>query len=86
MTDHEQEERAEREHASNIGLIVLAMAGHEIGDYGDGSINDTIMNIIDEQRPAHELLRALAGMDRERAAGIVRQCYVGPCDRNDVSF
>jgi hypothetical protein len=76
-------EREERKHASNIGLIVLAMAGHEVGDYGDCSINDTIMNIIDEQRPAHELLRALSEMDRDRAAGIVAQCYVRPRERTE---
>jgi hypothetical protein len=60
-------------HATNIGLIVLALAGHEVGDWGDCSINHPITSIVDMQQPAHVLLRALETMDRETAAGIVAQ-------------
>jgi hypothetical protein len=82
--DYDKQEMAEREHAANIGLIVLALAGHEVGDWDDCSINDAITTIVDRQEPAHVLLKALADMDRARAAGIVRQCYVPPPERDDV--
>jgi hypothetical protein len=72
--EDERHECEEREHASNIGLLVLALAGHEIGDFGDCAINDPIATIVDFERPAHELLQALAKMSRETAAGLARQC------------
>jgi hypothetical protein len=61
------------DHATNIGRIVLALADHTTGDYGDCGINDPILNIIDARRPAHELVSALADMSHETAAAIVRQ-------------
>lgn len=64
---------SKRDHATNIGLIVLTLARHEVGDWGDCSINNPITSIVDKQRPAHELLQALANMDRATARGIVRQ-------------
>jgi hypothetical protein len=51
-------EREEREHASNIGLVALALAGHEVGDFGDCSVNDAVTTIVDFERPAHEVLQA----------------------------
>ncbi len=64
---------SKRDYATNIGLIVLTLARHEVGDWGDCSINNPITSIVDKQRPAHELLQALANMDRAAARGIVRQ-------------
>jgi hypothetical protein len=60
-------------HEENIGKIVLALAGHEVGDWGDCSINDPIVTIIDKRQPAHELVAALRKMNAETAAGIVYQ-------------
>jgi len=65
-------------HAKNIGLIVLALAQHEPGDFGDCSINDPVTSIVDMSRPAHELLQALASMKPETAAGLVDQYYGQP--------
>jgi hypothetical protein len=62
------------EHAANIGWIVRCLALHQPGDWGDCAINDAVVSIIDERRPAHELVAALAAMDFEMAAGIVAQC------------
>ncbi len=62
-------------HYTNLGRIVLALSLHEVGDWGDCSINDPIVTLIDLQRPAHELLAALASMSKEDAAGIVAQGY-----------
>ena len=61
------------EHFANIGRIVCALNEHEPGDWGDGSINHSIVNIIDEFRPCGELIAALANMDADTAAGIVGQ-------------
>jgi hypothetical protein len=60
-------------HAENIYLIVHALSNHQPGDYGDCSINHPVMTIIDERRPAHELLAALRLMDAATAAGIAAQ-------------
>jgi hypothetical protein len=69
------EKNCERDadHATNIGIIVLALADHEVGDWGDSAINDPVTSIVDLRRPAHELLDALKAMDSEKAAGIVAQ-------------
>jgi hypothetical protein len=60
-------------HAANIGRIVLALAEHDAGDWGDCSINDPVVSIIDRGEPAHVLLQALADMSEETAAGICKQ-------------
>jgi hypothetical protein len=57
-------------HAANIGRIVLALAEHDAGDWGDCSINDPVVSIIDRGEPAHVLLQALADMREETAASI----------------
>jgi hypothetical protein len=62
------------EHLQNIGRIVLHIArSHELGDWGDCSINHPIVSVVDQGRPSHELLRAPADMDRKTAAGICGQ-------------
>ena len=64
----------------NIGLIVLALALHTPADYGDCSINHQIISIIDQERPAHELLEALVEMDLETIKGILEQLGIEPYD------
>jgi len=41
------------EHAANIGWIVRCLALHQPGDWGDCAINDAVVSIIDERRPAY---------------------------------
>jgi hypothetical protein len=67
----EATKRRATSHARNIGLIMLALGRHELDVWGDCSI--PIITIIDERQPAHVLVEALAAMDAETAAGIVRQ-------------
>jgi hypothetical protein len=64
----------------NIELIVLGLALHTPGDYGDCSINHPIISIIDQKRPAHELLEALVEMDLEIIKGILDQLGIEPYD------
>jgi hypothetical protein len=59
--------------AANIGKIVLALAQHTPGDWGDCSINNPITSILDRREPAHMLIKALAEMDPDTAQGIVEQ-------------
>jgi hypothetical protein len=66
---------AASDHAANIGRIVLALAGHAAGDWGDCSINDPIVSAVDRDDPARILLQALAGMSEETAAGICKQLW-----------
>jgi hypothetical protein len=66
---HEWTIDAEQE--SCVGRIVLHLAKHHVpGDYGDCSINDPIVSIVDGGGSAAEFLRAIADMDMSRAAGI----------------
>jgi hypothetical protein len=66
-------------HATNIGLIALYLADHEPGDYGDCSINDPIVSVLDDGGTAAALVAALSRMSRERAAGIAAQLMmIGP--------
>jgi hypothetical protein len=58
---------------ANIGRIVLALASHTPGDFGDSGFNDPILNIINLELPAHMLVEVFASMSVERAAGLVRQ-------------
>lgn len=67
------EEQMVNERATNIGKIVLALARHEVGDWGDCSINDPVVSIIDDQQPADMLVAALDEMDEKTARGIVEQ-------------
>jgi hypothetical protein len=64
------------DHAANIGRIVFALATHDPGDWGDCSINDPIVSIIDEGGSAHGFVQALARMDAETARGICEQISV----------
>ena len=52
MSRLEEELAARTAHATNIGFIVLALAGHEVGDYGDCMINDPVTAIVDREEPA----------------------------------
>jgi hypothetical protein len=70
-------------HVTNIGIIVNHLGYHEVGDYGDCSINNPIMNIVDQKRPAHELVAALATMSEDEAAGIVDQLLPLDDDTDD---
>jgi hypothetical protein len=56
-------------HAENIGLILLALQGHE---HGDQPMNDPIVT-TSERGTAYEFVEALAAMDEDTAAGIVAQ-------------
>lgn len=75
------EREARQQHLANIGRIVMHLAGHEVGDYGDCSINNPIVNIIDEMGHAHEIVSALAEISEESAEAIVRQ--LGPAGGSD---
>lgn len=61
------------QHAANIGRIVLTLTKHVVGDWGDCSINDPIVSIIDRRDSAHVLLEALANMSKKTAKGICAQ-------------
>jgi hypothetical protein len=63
------------QHFTNLGAIVYALSCHDVGDYGDCSVNDPIVNLIDAERPAHELLAALRRMPPDTASGIVGQWF-----------
>jgi hypothetical protein len=62
----------EKSHAENIGIIVLAMAAYELNS-GDCFINDPILSMLDEQRPAHLVIAELAKWSVEHAAGVAAQ-------------
>lgn len=61
------------EYLTNLGKIVLAMASHDVENWGDCSINDPIMNLYGSRRPAHAVILPLAALLEEHAAGIVGQ-------------
>ena len=63
----------EEERAVDIGRLVLLLAQHEVGDWGDSAINDPITSIVDAQRPAHELIQKLVEMDSKTLKGIYAQ-------------
>ena len=57
----------DKAHAANIGIIMLRLAWHEPGDFGDSSLNDPVVNIVDEGQPAENLVRYLARMPKDEA-------------------
>lgn len=61
-----------KSHAENIGIIVLALATYDL-DSPTCYINDEILNMLDQRKPAHEVIRILADWSPEHAAGIVAQ-------------
>jgi hypothetical protein len=68
---------SDKDHAANIGYIVLALADphSERGDWDDCPIprNHRVMTIIDRREPAQHLADALADLSKEDAAGIAEQ-------------
>jgi hypothetical protein len=74
----EGEPITEETHFANIGKLVAILSLHEVGDWGDCSVNDPIVSLIDLQRPCHEIIDALATMSPDDVQGIIRQAGPAP--------
>src|SRR5437588_10356359 len=64
----------------DLGTLVARLMSHEPGDWGDCSLNDPIVSVIDKRQTAAEFIQALREMPRDHLARlaefILEECAV----------